>query len=135
MAASLTFAVPVEWSINTAYEINMIVFVGKKAYTAIQNVPTGIQITNMAYWSETGVPYVDLEDIRTHLNSLDSDVSDLDDAVDGLDSRVTTNSGNIATLTQGLANAVSALTAATDTINNIMVSLYTPYPTQNNGGN
>ena len=135
MAASLTFAVPVEWSINTAYEINMIVFVGKKAYTAIQNVPTGIQITNTAYWSETGVPYVDLEDIRTHLNSLDSDVSDLDDAVDGLDSRVTTNSGNIATLTQGLANAVSALTAATDTINNIMVSLYTPYPTQNNGGN
>lgn len=135
MANSLTFATPVEWNINTAYEVNMIVFVGKKAYTAIQNVPTGIQITNTAYWSETGVPYVDLEDIRTHLNNLDSDVSDLDTAVDGLDSRVTTNSGNIATLTQGLANAVTALNSATETINNIMVSLYTPYPTQNNGGN
>lgn len=135
MAASLTFAVPVEWNINTAYEINMIVFVGKRAYTSIQNVPTGIQITNTAYWSETGVPYVDLEDIRTHLNELDSDVSALDTAVDGLDSRVATNSGNIATLTQSLASAVSALNEATGTINNIMVSLYTPYPTQNNGGN
>lgn len=135
MAASLTFAVPVEWDINTAYEINMIVFVGKKAYTAIQNVPTGIQITNTAYWSETGVPYIDLEDIRQHLNILDSDVSTLESDVEGLDSRITTNSGNIATLTQGLADAVSALNSATATINNIMVSLYTPYPTQNQGGN
>lgn len=135
MAASLTFAVPVEWNINTAYEVNMIVFVGKKAYTAIQNVPTGIQINNTTYWSETGVPYVDLEDIRQHLNTLDGEVSTLDTAVSGLDTRVTTNSGNIATLTQGLANAVSALNSATATINNIMVSLYTPYPTQNNGGN
>lgn len=131
MATSLTFAVPVEWNINTAYEINMIVFVGKKAYTAIQNVPTGIEITNTTYWSETGVPYVDLEDIRTHLNSLDTEVSDLGDDVNNLDGRVTTNSGNIATLTQDLATAVASLNTATQTLNNIMVSLYTPYPTQN----
>lgn len=135
MASSLTFAVPVEWNINTAYEINMIVFVGKKAYTAIQNVPTGIQITNTAYWSETGVPYVDLADIQQHLNSLDSDVDTLEGDVSAMDTRVTTNSGNIATLTTDLASAVSALNAATQTLNNIMISLYTPYPTQNQGGN
>ncbi len=135
MATSLTFAVPVEWNINTAYEINMIVFVGKKAYTAIQDVPTGIQITNTAYWSETGVPYVDLADIRNHLNLLDTEVSDIGDDVDALDSRVTTNSGNIATLTQDLATAVASLRTATQTLNNIMISLYTPYPTQNQGGN
>lgn len=135
MASSLTFAVPVEWDINTAYEINMIVFVGKRAYTAIQNVPTGIQITNTEYWSETGVPYIDLEDIRTHLNNLDTEVDGLETDIDGLDTRVTTNSGNIATLTTNLAAAVSALNAATQTISNIMVSLYTPYPTQNQGGN
>lgn len=135
MAASLTFAVPVEWNIQTAYEVNMIVFVGKRAYTAIQNVPTGIQITNTEYWSETGVPYVDLEDIRNHLDQLDSDVSDLDDAVDALDTKVNTNSGNIATLTSNLAAAVSALQAATNTINNIMISLYTPYSSQQQEGN
>lgn len=135
MAASLTFAVPVEWNIQSTYEINMIVFVGKRAYTAIQNVPTGIQITNTEYWSETGVPYVDLDDIRTHLNQLDSDVSDLDDAVTAMDTRVSTNSGNIATLTQGLANAVTALNTATNTINNIMISLYTPYSSQQQEGN
>lgn len=135
MAASLTFAVPVEWDINTAYEINMIVFVGKKAYTAIQNVPTGIQITNTTYWSETGVPYVDLQDIRTHLAQLDDDVSDINTDIDGLDTRVGTNSQNIASLTQALANATAALNSATTTLNNIMVSLYTPYPTQQQGGN
>lgn len=135
MASSLTFAVPVEWSINTAYEVNMIVFVGKKAYTAIQNVPTGVQITNTEYWSETGVPYVDLQDIRTHLNNIDDEIDGLDDSVSDIDGRVTTNSGNIATLTQGLSDAVTALNNATATINNIMISLYTPYPTQNQGGN
>ena len=135
MATSLTFAVPVEWSINTAYEINMIVFVGKKAYTAIQDVPTGVAITNTTYWSETGVPYVDLADIRTHLNNLDTEVSGLDSDIDALDTRVSTNSGNIATLTQNLATAVASLNTATQTLNNIMVSLYTPYPTQNQGGN
>lgn len=135
MATSLTFAVPVEWDINTAYEINMIVFVGKKAYTAIQNVPTGIQITNTAYWSETGVPYVDLQDIRAHLNQLDDDVSDINDDIEGLDTRIGTNSQNIASLTQALANTTAALNSATTTLNNIMVSLYTPYPTQQQGGN
>lgn len=135
MASSLTFAVPVEWNIQSTYEINMIVFVGKRAYTAIQDVPTGIQITNTEYWSETGVPYVDLSDIRTHLNNLDTDVDNLESDVSGLDGRVSTNSGNIATLTTDLAAAVSALNSATQTLNNIMVSLYTPYPTQNQGGN
>lgn len=135
MATSLTFAVPVEWNVNSTYEVNMIVFVGKRAYTAIQNVPTGIEITNTAYWSETGVPYVDLADIRTHLNNLDTEVDTLDSNVDAMDARVTTNSGNIATLTQDLATAVSSLNTATQTLNNIMISLYTPYPTQSQGGN
>ena len=135
MATSLTFAVPVEWNIQTAYEINMIVFVGKRAYTAIQNVPTGVEITNTTYWSETGVPYVDLADIRTHLNNLDTEVAGLDSDIAALDTRVNTNSGNIASLTQQLATAVSSLNTATQTLENIMISLYTPYPTQNQGGN
>lgn len=133
MATSLTFAVPVEWDINTTYEINMIVFVGKKAYTAIQNVPTGVQITDTTYWSETGVPYVDLQDIRTHLEQLDNNIDSIDTSIEGLDTRVGTNSQNIASLTEALANATTALNSATTTLNNIMISLYTPYPTQQGG--
>lgn len=127
MATSLTFAVPVEWDINTAYEVNMIVFVGKRAYTAVQNVPTGVQITNTDYWSETGVPFVDLQDIRDHLNTLDGEVDGLGDDISGLDARVGTNSTNIAQLTSDLATATANLNAATQTLNNIMVSLYKPY--------
>lgn len=129
MATSLTFAVPVEWNTTNTYEVNMIVFVGKRAYTAIQDVPAGIQITNTDYWSETGVPFVDLADIRQHLNQLDEDVDDLGDSVSAIDGRVSINSGNIATLTSDLATATQNLNAATQTLNNIMVSLYTPYPT------
>lgn len=130
MTPSLTFAVPVEWNSSTTYEINMIVFVGKRAYTAIQDVPAGIQITNTEYWSETGVPFVDLADIRQHLNQLDDNVDDLGESITSIDGRVNTNSGNIATLASDLATATQNLNAATQTLNNIMISLYTPYTVQ-----
>lgn len=56
MADTLTFAVPVEWSKTTAYEQNSIVFVGKRAYTSLKAVPSGVEITDTSYWAETGVP-------------------------------------------------------------------------------
>ena len=56
MADTLTFAVPVEWSKTTAYEQNIIVFVGKRAYTSLKAVPSGVEITDTSYWAETGVP-------------------------------------------------------------------------------
>ena len=67
MARSLTFAVPVEWDDTETYEVNMIVFVGKKAYTAIQDVPVGIAITNTSYWVETGVPTIDISSLQTQI--------------------------------------------------------------------
>lgn len=132
MANKLTFAVPVEWSSQTAYEVNMIVFVGKRAYTAIQNVPVGTEITNTAYWVETGVPDIDVQALRDAIAAVAGAVDSLETTVSGIDSRVTTNSGNIATLTTGLATAQAQIHSAQATIDNIMVSLYKPYePTQN----
>ena len=55
MADTLTFAVPIEWSKTTAYEQNIIVFVGKRAYTSLKAVPSGVEITDTSYWAETGV--------------------------------------------------------------------------------
>lgn len=49
MANKLTFAVPVTWDQSRAYEVNLIVFVGRKAYTALQNVPANTPITNTQY--------------------------------------------------------------------------------------
>lgn len=132
MANKLTFAVPVEWSSQTAYEVNMIVFVGKRAYTAIQNVPAGTEITNTAYWAETGVPDIDVQALRDAIDAVADDVDALETTVSGIDSRVTTNSSNISTLTSGLAQAQAQINSAQSTIDNIMVSLYKPYePTQN----
>lgn len=127
MATTLTFAVPVEWDSQRSYEINTIVFIGKRAFTALQDVPAGITINNDTYWAETGVPDLDVSDIRTKLNSLETNVSNLSDNVDGIDTRVTANSGNIATITQELSAATSNLLTATHTLDNIMISLYKPY--------
>lgn len=130
MAATLTFAVPVEWDSQRTYEINTIVFIGKRAFTAIQDVPTGIAIDNTSYWAETGVPDLDVSDIRAKLNSLESDIDALGTDVSGIDTRVTTNSGNIATITSQLADATTNLLAATQTLDNIMISLYKPYESE-----
>ena len=53
MADTLTFAAPVEWSKSTAYEQNIMVFVGKLAYTSLKAVPSGVEITDTCYWAET----------------------------------------------------------------------------------
>jgi hypothetical protein len=128
MASKLTFAVPVTWNNERAYEVNMIVFVGKRAYTAIQDVPTGVQIDNTQYWAETGVPYVDTSALETSIETLSDAIDTINDTtIPALDTRVSANSGNIATITGSLATAQEQINSAQATIDNIMISLYTPY--------
>lgn len=133
MPSSLTFAVPVEWSRTSTYEINNIVFVGKRAFTALQNVPTGIDITNTTYWAETGVPYVDLSDIRAKLNELDEAVDENTEDIATAQSDIVTNANNITQLSTRLNTAVTSIEADAARLNNIMITLYTPQTT--NGGN
>ena len=133
MANTLTFAIPVEWSNARTYEINNIVFIGKKAYTAIQDVPTGIEITNTEYWSETGVPYVDIDSIRTKLNELESEVDDNTADITQAQADIITNANSITQLSTRLSAAVSSIEADATRLNNIMITLYTPQPTSNGG--
>lgn len=136
MSNSLTFAVPVNWDNSNTYEINMIVFVGKKAYTAIQNVPTGVNITNTDYWAETGVPYLDVSDIRQKLNELDDEVTGNTGDIEQAQADIIVNANNITALTNRLTQDIANLETQITRINNIMISLYTPYPTTNDqGGN
>ena len=127
MASKLTFAIPVEHDSTRAYENNIIVFVGKKAYTSIQAVPANTPITNESYWVETGVG--DIKDIVTRITSLEDDMDDAESAISTNASNILANTGDIATLTTNLATAVQNLNDATRSIENIMISLYTP-PTQ-----
>lgn len=133
MASSLTFAVPVEWNSTTAYEINMIVFVGKKAYTALQNVPAGTEITNTDYWSETGVPFVDIAAIRTKLNEIEGEVDDNTADIETAQADILTNANNITQVSTRLNAAVSSIEADAARLNNIMITLYSPQTTTNGG--
>ena len=126
MARSLTFAVPVEWDDTETYEVNMIVFVGKKAYTAIQDVPVGIAITNTSYWVETGVPTIDISSLQTQITQLASAVAQNTSAIQTNASNITQNANNITQLSTRLTAAVTSIEADAARLNNIMITLYTP---------
>ena len=94
MASTLTFADPVTWDRTKTYEVNLIVFVGRKAYTALKNVPANTAIDNTEYWKETGVPNSGdisalesvvgnssaglVKDVADNTNDIDSLESDMD---------------------------------------------------------
>lgn len=122
----LKFAIPVDWNQASAYENNTIVFVGKKAYTSIQAVPANIAITNTDYWSETGVPYIDISTVNTRLNELESDVATNTSDITQAQSDIVTNANNLTTLTTRLNTAVTALENDIARVDNIMITLYTP---------
>lgn len=126
MADKLTFAIPVEWSSARTYERNMIVFVGKHAYTALQDVPTGIEITNATYWSETGVPFVDLSAVTAHLTQLDTTTAAHTTELADHETRITANGNAIVAAQTAITAAQTAIDNAQTAIDNIMVTLYTP---------
>lgn len=126
MASSLTFAVPVTWDSQRTYERNMIVFVGKKAYTAIQDVPSGTQITNTSYWIETGVPTIDTTSLQTQITALSNALDDVESDVETNTQNITTNANNITQLTTRLNAAVTSIENDAARLNNIMITLYTP---------
>ena len=114
MADTLTFAVPVEWSKSAAYEQNIIVFVGKRAYTSLKAVPTGIEITDTSYWAETGVPKADIETLKGNVSTLQSDLTITNSNVSTLQSDLTTTNSNVT------ANN-NAITSIRQDINNTVV--------------
>lgn len=126
MPHSLTFAVPVTWDSTRAYGTNVIVFVGKKAYTSIQDVPTGINIDNTSYWIETGVKDIDLTAIEDAIDALEIAVDDNTDDITQAQADIVTNANNITSLTTQLAAAVASISANAQRLDNIMITLYTP---------
>ena len=126
MPNTLTFAVPVTWNQQTAYEANTIVFIGKKAYTAVQNVPTGTPIDNTSYWVETGVSSPDVEELRDALDALADDVDANTEDIAEQASAITTLGNQLTTVSTNLATATANLADATQRLDNIMITLYTP---------
>lgn len=128
MADKLTFAIPVEWSKTNTYENNMIVFVGKKAYTAIKSVPTGIEITDTSYWAETGVPQAtDLSSMKSDIETLKTNVSSIATENSERDTKINNNANSITSIRSDLDSAQNLIDSANSRLDNIMISLYKPY--------
>lgn len=108
MTDTLTFAVPVEWSKSTAYEQNIIVFVGKRAYTSLKAVPTGIEITDTSYWAETGVPQgSDTTQLKADIETLKGNVSTLQSNLTTTNSNVTANNNAITSMRKVMATFIT----------------------------
>ena len=103
MEDTLTFAVPVEWSKSAAYEQNIIVFVGKRAYTSLKAVPSGVEITDTSYWAETGVPQgSDTTQLKADIETLKGNVSTLQSDLSTTNSNVTANNNAITSIKQDI---------------------------------
>lgn len=89
MNNELFFAIPVTWDSDNAYKENEIVFDGKDAYTAIQDVPVNTALDNTEYWIRTGVvDYGEIDDIKTDINTLEANVGAITNDVTGLQNDV-----------------------------------------------
>lgn len=127
MADTLTFAVPVEWSKTTAYEQNIIVFVGKRAYTSLKAVPTGVEITDTSYWAETGVPQgSDTTQLKADIETLKENVSTLQSDLSTTNSKVTGNNNAITSIIRDLDNMATFITRSEMDAKLAQVGIATP---------
>lgn len=69
------FATPLEWDSNKTYEPLTIVYNEGNSYTSRQFVPTGILLTNEAYWARTGNYNAQIEQYRSEVAKVSGDVS------------------------------------------------------------
>ena len=81
-----------EWDDTVTYEPLSIVQYQGNSYTSRQHVPTGIEITNTAYWALTGNYNAQVEQYRQEveaysgrIDDVEGDVSDIENAVDALE--------------------------------------------------
>lgn len=107
------FADPLEWSDQREYEPLTIVAYQGNSYTSMQSVPVGVDISNTAYWAQTGNYNAQIEAYRREVLAYDG--------------RITANANAIAAETQARINGDNALALRID-------SLSKQTPVQNENG-
>lgn len=110
-----------EWSSTKSYEsLAMVIYEGN-TYTARQDVPVGVQITNNTYWVQSGNYNAQIENYRTEVRQFDSRITQND-------SRITQNATDIATNTSNIAtNATNIASLQTD-VSSLQTSMNTIAP-------
>lgn len=77
------FAEPAQWDINKQYEPLTIVLDHGSSYTSRQFVPTGIELTNDAFWALTGNYNAQVEQYRQEVTSYDGRIKTAQTTADG----------------------------------------------------
>lgn len=107
------FSDPIEWDKTKTYEPLTIVYYQGNSYTSKTSVPTGIEITNTAYWALTGNYNAQIEAYRQEVTTYNGRITDLEDAlpVDSFDENTV----------ESVINALRTETnAAIDSVKNVL---------------
>lgn len=83
------FAEPAQWDINKQYEPLTIVLDHGNSYTSRQFVPTGIELTNDAFWALTGNYNAQVEQYRQEVTSYDGRIKTAQTTADGAATKAT----------------------------------------------
>lgn len=103
------FAEPLEWDKTKAYEPLTIVLYQGNSYTSRQYVPANVEITNDAFWAETGNYNAQVEQYRQEVKSFDGRITANTQAIDNEKNRATEAENK---LTQDLEAEINRATAA-----------------------
>ena len=108
------FANPLEWSDTREYEPLTIVTWQGNSYTSVQYVPTGVEITNTAYWALTG-------NFNAQVEAYRAEVRAFDDRINANNDRINANAAAIN------ANAAAIAQENTDRTTNVMLAFGDSY--------
>lgn len=122
------FATPIDWNSANTYEPLTIVLHEGNSYTSRQAVPAGIQITNTAYWAQTGNYNAQIEQYRQDVAALANrfPVSVLDGGTGGTDAataRTNLDAAQADGATNSLYDAEQAITANAAAITSLQNSV------------
>ena len=117
------FADPPEWTDTRAYEALTIVTHQGNSFTSRQPVPVGIDITNEAFWVETGSYNAQVEQYRREVMTFDNRIQQAQTAAAEANQAVTAEAGERQLADQELAGDISTLSGALETTNGNVTSL------------
>ena len=115
------FANPFEWSDTREYEPLTIVTWQGNSYTSMQYVPTGIEITNTAYWALTGNFNAQVEAYRAEVRAFDDRINANAAAINANADAINANAAAIN------ANAAAIAQEKTDRTTNVMLAFGDSY--------
>lgn len=122
------FANPLEWSDTREYEPLTIVTWQGNSYTSMQYVPTGIEITNTAYWALTGNFNAQVEAYRAEVKAVSAQVEVYRAEVKDVSTKVEAYRAEVEDFDDRInANAAAIAQEKTDRTTNVMLAFGDSY--------